>query len=105
MIVPGSPTETLDYFGGVDMDKRGHPVSHQLIQFPHGFLPTLIRNFTHMHHGQVSLSTIQYTVQWLEHIGGKRLQIRPKNNMFNRKSTRLNSSHVKISYAVFCLKK
>src|SRR5690606_40068231 len=26
-------------------------------------------------------------------------------NMKDRKSTRLNSSHVKISYAVFCLKK
>src|SRR5690606_39414049 len=26
-------------------------------------------------------------------------------NRGNRKSTRLNSSHVKISYAVFCLKK
>src|SRR5690606_28998651 len=26
-------------------------------------------------------------------------------DLFNRKSTRLNSSHVKISYAVFCLKK
>src|SRR5207302_8621111 len=26
-------------------------------------------------------------------------------NMTDRKSTRLNSSHVKISYAVFCLKK
>src|SRR5690606_41864801 len=26
-------------------------------------------------------------------------------NLANRKSTRLNSSHVKISYAVFCLKK
>src|SRR5690554_7787744 len=26
-------------------------------------------------------------------------------NFFNRKSTRLNSSHVRISYAVFCLKK
>src|SRR5690606_41702275 len=26
-------------------------------------------------------------------------------NMRDRKSTRLNSSHVKISYAVFCLKK
>src|SRR5207302_9932889 len=25
--------------------------------------------------------------------------------IFNQKSTRLNSSHVKISYAVFCLKK
>src|SRR5690606_41852167 len=26
-------------------------------------------------------------------------------NLLDRKSTRLNSSHVKISYAVFCLKK
>src|SRR5690606_15636886 len=29
----------------------------------------------------------------------------PDNNFIDRKSTRLNSSHVKISYAVFCLKK
>src|SRR5690606_41272386 len=28
-----------------------------------------------------------------------------ENNLRDRKSTRLNSSHVKISYAVFCLKK
>src|SRR5690606_41166857 len=28
-----------------------------------------------------------------------------ENNEADRKSTRLNSSHVKISYAVFCLKK
>src|SRR5690606_42136161 len=28
-----------------------------------------------------------------------------KDNDLDRKSTRLNSSHVKISYAVFCLKK
>src|SRR5690606_39563137 len=27
------------------------------------------------------------------------------NSVLDRKSTRLNSSHVKISYAVFCLKK
>src|SRR5690554_7779044 len=27
------------------------------------------------------------------------------NSMVDRKSTRLNSSHVRISYAVFCLKK
>src|SRR5437660_8596286 len=33
--------------------------------------------------------------------------VRPKNalNTIDRKSTRLNSSHVAISYAVFCLKK
>src|SRR5690606_42036520 len=29
----------------------------------------------------------------------------PPINTLDRKSTRLNSSHVKISYAVFCLKK
>src|SRR5207302_2932636 len=29
----------------------------------------------------------------------------PGDNAQDRKSTRLNSSHVKISYAVFCLKK
>src|SRR5436309_8374418 len=28
-----------------------------------------------------------------------------QRNVIDRKSTRLNSSHVKISYAVFCLKK
>src|SRR5690606_42148209 len=30
---------------------------------------------------------------------------RPRFEILDRKSTRLNSSHVKISYAVFCLKK
>src|SRR5690606_39886546 len=29
----------------------------------------------------------------------------PEDHPLDRKSTRLNSSHVKISYAVFCLKK
>src|SRR5690606_40998203 len=30
---------------------------------------------------------------------------RPRHGILDRKSTRLNSSHVKISYAVFCLNK
>src|SRR5690606_41064342 len=33
------------------------------------------------------------------------LVARPLNPRVDRKSTRLNSSHVKISYAIFCLKK
>src|SRR5690606_41598323 len=33
------------------------------------------------------------------------VQHRDSNSLADRKSTRLNSSHVKISYAVFCLKK
>src|SRR5690554_7592994 len=38
--------------------------------------------------------------------GGKRAEIEWLEDMTaDRKSTRLNSSHVRISYAVFCLKK
>src|SRR5699024_11669357 len=37
------------------------------------------------------------------HSGNRREGIRPNGQ--DRKSTRLNSSHVSISYAVFCLKK
>src|SRR5438874_5462144 len=42
----------------------------------------------------------------LELVGvGFRAQVQGKNLDLDRKSTRLNSSHVEISYAVFCLKK
>src|SRR5690606_41413266 len=33
------------------------------------------------------------------------MEYHPRARVVDRKSTRLNSSHVKISYAVFCLKK
>src|SRR5690625_5881153 len=38
-------------------------------------------------------------------IGQQVLHISVPENIIDRKSTRLNSSHVAISYAVFCLKK
>src|SRR3712207_7342043 len=39
-------------------------------------------------------------------IGGHNASIKiPKTTLEDRKSTRLNSSHANISYAVFCLKK
>src|SRR3712207_7859741 len=37
--------------------------------------------------------------------GGPRLRLRRGGGPRDRKSTRLNSSHANISYAVFCLKK
>src|SRR5436305_8791518 len=37
--------------------------------------------------------------------GGNRATLGQGNTQGDRKSTRLNSSHVRISYAVFCLKK
>src|SRR5690606_13562689 len=47
---------------------------------------------------------IYYIADGLNMYGG---MLNPDNDDFaiDRKSTRLNSSHVKISYAVFCLKK
>src|SRR5690349_22356549 len=42
-----------------------------------------------------------------ERLGGRELELRRRERAAqrDRKSTRLNSSHVEISYAVFCLKK
>src|SRR5207249_5457649 len=36
---------------------------------------------------------------------GRQIGLQPRQQGLDRKSTRLNSSHVSISYAVFCLKK
>src|SRR3989442_9731680 len=54
---------------------------------------------------------LQQVYKGVEH-GGKRREVGwiltfcpIQNKMSDRKSTRLNSSHVRISYAVFCLKK
>src|SRR3712207_7635192 len=40
----------------------------------------------------------------LQQLGGRQVVAPPENHR-DRKSTRLNSSHANISYAVFCLKK
>src|SRR5436309_11865123 len=54
-------------------------------------------------HGRISVGTILIFLSYLQSL------YMPINSITytasDRKSTRLNSSHVKISYAVFCLKK
>src|SRR3989442_11270305 len=52
-----------------------------------------VHHLLHVGHLQLGAMVVHHGVR-LEHIGPK-----------DRKSTRLNSSHVRISYAVFCLKK
>src|SRR5207302_10922590 len=47
------------------------------------------------------LGAVFSTPTWMGPSGSSKIPHRKKD----RKSTRLNSSHVKISYAVFCLKK
>src|SRR5690606_39525383 len=55
---------------------------------------------------------IDYQLEWLARHGVEHVVVSCgykaevlREHLSDRKSTRLNSSHVKISYAVFCLKK
>src|SRR5207249_10658090 len=60
---------------------------------------------TRPHHNQVGIS-VAWTNKFMA--GGSRQDSIPESDLvdlLDRKSTRLNSSHVSISYAVFCLKK
>src|SRR5690606_39522371 len=56
----------------------------------------------HLYHARLLASGI---LGLLDHQPRSHLPAPSKVDEPNRKSTRLNSSHVKISYAVFCLKK
>src|SRR5690349_24264812 len=87
---------------------RGHPLS---TLFPY---TTLFRSIGHQANGSCKvldrdLGTCEYGRSLLH---GKRYVrdlgtgcISGSGKKIDRKSTRLNSSHVEISYAVFCLKK
>src|SRR5690606_41035405 len=49
---------------------------------------------------------LSHPPRWVTHRASRRVHLRSRQQAaVDRKSTRLNSSHVKISYAVFCLKK
>src|SRR3712207_7341737 len=71
---------------------------------------TLFRSFAHRHHPTLTPSRRPLRGSSLFHYGGS---LRPAptkaaargRTAGDRKSTRLNSSHANISYAVFCLKK
>src|SRR5690606_40912532 len=52
---------------------------------------------------QIPLNSVGKTVQGPAVLPDDRMRVQA--DALDRKSTRLNSSHVKISYAVFCLKK
>src|SRR5438876_6601773 len=80
----------------------------------HGY--EVMKELEEQMHGCYSPSpgTVYPTLQWLEDEGlvvakdveGKKVyEITDAGRKLDRKSTRLNSSHPSISYAVFCLKK
>src|SRR5690242_21356906 len=72
---------------------------HNSSLFPY---TTLFRSFVYG-------ARLQEEVDHWEHYdgfdSGARTDVEQRNALTDRKSTRLNSSHMSISYAVFCLKK
>src|SRR3712207_8955482 len=58
------------------------------------FCPTATKN---------NLKPVPYRTKMIKE--GSHVEFEPHYSMKDRKSTRLNSSHANISYAVFCLKK
>src|SRR3712207_7404104 len=72
---------------------------------------TLFRSFSAVRRAMQRLDRFEFSQSYLAH-GYKELTIPPAadggwrmEKHADRKSTRLNSSHANISYAVFCLKK
>ena len=66
-----------------------------------GMLETVARNFHVEKNGKRYQAPFKLFLEVLLQWGGPRIA----NFVADRKSTRLNSSHANISYAVFCLKK
>src|SRR5699024_11948211 len=77
----------------------------------YGLLCSVIKDFSGIHHRLFTTMTdpgvirlgqqVSLFKKWLQ----RSLMIFQKSFKRDRKSTRLNSSHVSISYAVFCLQK
>src|SRR5438874_10678819 len=77
IVIPRPPKSTLFPYTTLFRSPRALPRTHgRRTKCPHRWFPPLL------HHGPAAMRTFR-----------------------DRKSTRLNSSHVEISYAVFCLKK
>src|SRR3712207_7900625 len=79
--------------------------------FPYTTLFRSVRRAVGMAIKRAIVGIRKYLPELADHLSGKRIQCGrhpcylPASDMQDRKSTRLNSSHANISYAVFCLKK
>src|SRR5690606_40292003 len=82
---------------------------HFLIVYLVGFLfCNIMCDIINNGHSHIIAAAIEYLFKGLANPVGNHLTVCPcivSSCSQDRKSTRLNSSHVKISYAVFCLKK
>src|SRR5690606_41876576 len=95
--LPSFPTRRSSDLELIGADRLAHPQSRARKVLSQ----EVIREIAHAELGAVGERPLHFTALG-ERDGGMKLMRPPPQD---RKSTRLNSSHVKISYAVFCLKK
>src|SRR5690606_37976909 len=100
--------EVVDRHQAAGVGKKTVPGIYRLHQqWPEARVPVIamqdLRRKAHVLAAQQRRVCQQQEAQVLIGVGG--IQARASIQRGDRKSTRLNSSHVKISYAVFCLKK
>src|SRR5699024_12646891 len=77
-----------------------------IIQGLHPFHQGAVGAVQHLAQAAAQLGgAVQHIVQVVPGLIGKGIHMAPEAVQGDRKSTRLNSSHVSISYAVFCLTK
>src|SRR5947199_3194789 len=70
------------------------------VEFPEGHLPPIYNAVVVKEEASKAGVAIDVIAEVAQHLGENRVRC-----ISDRKSTRLNSSHLGISYAVFCLKK
>src|SRR2546430_7503328 len=89
------PYTTLFRSGSSVIDEPGEPLTEKLSGVPVGH--SSVNELPDVVTGSLKLkTTLVFTATWSAASAGE---------VLDRKSTRLNSSHSQISYAVFCLKK
>src|SRR3712207_7642802 len=78
---------------------RSAPIEHEVFQSPGAGVAMAMYNLDDSIR-DFARASMNYGLQ-----RGYPVYLSTKNTILDRKSTRLNSSHANISYAVFCLKK
>src|SRR2546427_6470627 len=111
---PAAPDEPQD--SGQEHDRGGHPNDQVPVLFAHAVrICALVFPKRRSRFWKSSMASSRssspksgqsVSVKWISaYASCQRRKFETRNSPLDRKSTRLNSSHSQISYAVFCLKK
>src|SRR5690606_41899618 len=107
---------TIRYYSNTNSVRNSATLPHQYIKFNHNHTTTTYIYTLSLHDALPIYAVLLATAEGLQGVADGctnsefaiQMAVRAqavRDVHTDRKSTRLNSSHVKISYAVFCLKK